>query len=662
MQEIKIEELRNILNKHNYNYYVLNAPTISDFEFDNLMQELIKLEKEYPNFYNSNSPSVRVGSDIRNDFKQIKHKYPMLSLGNTYTKEDLIDFDNRIKKILNENYEYICELKFDGASISLFYEEGNLKYAATRGDGTKGDDVTENIRTIKSIPLTLQNSNHPQSFEIRGEVIMSHSVFTELNAEKEEQGELPFANPRNAASGTLKLQKSSEMAKRKLDCFLYQVLCDELPEETHYQNIQLAKEWGFKISEYSQICKNINEVFIYIEKWDKERKNLGFDIDGIVIKINNINQQKELGYTAKSPRWAISYKFKAEQAITTLLSVDFQVGRTGAITPVANMKPVQLAGTVVKRASLHNAEQIKLLDIRINDTIIIEKGGEIIPKVVEVDKNKRTENCVEIIYPQICPDCQTTLIKDEAEAKHYCPNQENCPPQIKGRIEHFISRKAMNIAFAEATVNLLFENNLIKNYADLYYLKKENIANLPNFKEKSINNLLQSIEESKQIEFEKVLYAIGIRYVGETTAKKIAQKIKNIDNLIAANIDELLTIDEVGSKIAESIIKFFANPQNIEIMNKLKQAGVQMAVKERDANQEQKLKGLKILASGKLQNFSREEIVKKIEDEGGDYISAVSKNIDFIIEGENMGPAKKEKATKLGIKIITEEEFLKIIS
>ncbi|MBN2682220.1 MAG: NAD-dependent DNA ligase LigA [Bacteroidales bacterium] len=659
----RIDKLREELNRHNYNYYVLAKPEITDFEYDIMMNDLVELERRFPDFADNTSPSLRVGSDINTEFQQVEHKYPMLSLGNSYSEQELIEFDNRVKKTILEDVQYVCELKYDGTSISLIYENGILVRAITRGDGEKGDDVTANVRTINSIPLSLKSVNFPKEFEIRGEIYLSHKTFNRLNKEREEAGEQPFANPRNAAAGSLKLQNSAEVAKRGLDCFLYYLLGENLPSNSHFQNLKEAKTWGLVIPEHIKVCNNINEVLDFIHYWDRERKKLDFDIDGIVIKVDNLNQQKQLGFTAKSPRWAIAYKFKAEQAVTKVLSIDYQVGRTGAITPVANLEPVLLAGTTVKRASLHNADQIALHDIRINDFVFVEKGGEIIPKVVGVDISLRKPESVVTEYITNCPECGIKLIRLEGEAKHFCPNEQNCPPQIKGKIEHFVSRKAMNIATAEATIDLLFANNLIKTAADLYSLNKEDVINLERFAEKSAENLIQSIEDSKNTEFEKVLYAIGIRFVGETVAKTLASHFKNIDAIKNATFQELTEVDEIGERIAESIIQYFSNEENIQFVDKLCNAGVKMQIEE-DSKLEysDKLKGLSIVISGTFKKFSRDEIKKLIQINGGKNVSSISASTNYFLTGENVGPAKLSKAEKLNIPFLSEDEFIEMIS
>ncbi|HSH53225.1 MAG TPA: NAD-dependent DNA ligase LigA [Bacteroidales bacterium] len=663
-EEIKerIEKLRQILHHHNDQYYVLAQPEISDFEYDNLLKELNELEENNPQFFDPNSPTQRVGDDTALEFKQVIHKYPMLSLGNTYSSEEVTDFIQRVQKGLNgENTVFTCELKFDGVAIGLTYKKGLLSQAVTRGDGVKGDDVTNNVKTIRSIPLKLSGNHFPEEFEIRGEILLPFKGFEKINSERKKNNEPLFANPRNAAAGTLKLQKSATVAKRPLDCFIYSILGDHLPFKSHYKNLTKVRAWGFKVSEHIKICKGIDEIFEYINYWDKERHQLPFGTDGVVIKVNDYQQQEKLGYTAKSPRWAIAYKFKAEQTTTKLLSIQYQVGRTGAITPVANLEPVLLAGTTVKRASLHNSDQIKLLDIHENDTVFVEKGGDIIPKIVGVDKSKRKAGSKEIDFIKKCPECGSKLIRIEGEAKHYCPNTAGCPPQIKGRIEHFVSRKAMNIGGAEATIEALFNKELISDSADLYYLTKENVLSLERFGEKSAHNLLQSIEKSKTVPFQSVLYALGIRYVGETVAKTIAAKYKSIDELMNASFDDLTTIDEIGERIAQSIIDYFEDERNIRIIEKLKNAGVQLTQDDSKVKQGDKLKGLNIVISGTFKNHSRDELKELIEINGGKNTSSISSNTNYLLAGENIGPKKLEKANKLNIQIINEDDFLQLL-
>ena len=661
--ELRIKQLRKVLNEHNYKYYVLNKPSISDFEYDQLMKELIDLELAHPEYADPYSPSQRIGDDRTREFEQVVHKYPVLSLSNTYSKEEIVEFENRIKRMGLSNYEYVCELKYDGASISLTYENGKLIQAVTRGDGVSGDNIVSNVKTIKSIPLELTGYDYPALFEIRGEIFIPHAGFEQMNREREEIGEVPFANPRNAASGTLKIQNSSLVAKRKLDCFLYYLLGENLPSDSHFENLKKAKEWGFKISEYVKKCLTVKEVFEFIDYWDINRKDLPYDIDGIVIKIDSYGQQNTLGFTAKSPRWAIAYKYKAEQAATRLISIDFQVGRTGAITPVANLEPVILAGTTVKRASLHNADQIMLLDVRINDIVNIEKGGEIIPKVVGVEKSRRDSDSKPVEYLKYCPECGTKVIREEGEAKHYCPNEYGCPPQIKGKIEHFVSRKAMDIGLAEATISQLYDNGLVKNIADLYSIAKDQLMNLERFADKSAENLIKSINESKKVPFERVLYALGIRYVGETVARKLANHFKSLDNLAKARFEDLINVEEIGDKIAESIIYYFNKDKNIGLINRLKEAGVQLSIKKESAERlSDILTGKSMIISGVFKKYSREEIKELIEKNGGKCVGSVSAKTDYLIAGDKIGPSKLEKAQKLNIKIISEDDFLYMIN
>ncbi len=667
----KIQQLSKELEQHNYNYYVLDNATISDFEFDKLLEELISLEKQFPEFLSENSPSQRVGGQITKNFQSVKHQYAMLSLSNSYSVDDMIDFDRRVKEglgivsnggLFEEQIEYVCELKFDGLSISLIYEDGVLKQAITRGDGVQGDDVTTNAKTIKSIPLQLQG-NYPQKFEIRGEVFMPRPVFDAINKEREEIGDALMANPRNAASGSMKMQDSAQVAKRKLDCFLYYVLGENLPHQSHIENMHAAKTWGFKISEDAKLCNGINEVLDFINYWDTKRFDLPYDTDGIVIKVNNYNQQKNLGFTAKSPRWAIAYKFKTEQVSTQLLDISYQVGRTGAITPVANLQPVALGGTTVKRASLHNADIIEKLDVRIGDYVFVEKGGEIIPKIIGVDLTKRNQHSEPTKYITHCPECNSLLRRTETEANHFCPNENECPPQVIGRMEHFVSRKAMNIdSLGGETIAQLFKAGLVKNIADLYDLKKEQLLCLERMAEKSANNLIEGLEASKQIPFERVLYAIGIRHVGETTAKKIAKKVKSLDVLINSTKEELLAIDEVGEIIAISIADFFSTESNQTIISKLKQAGLKFELSnEQQQGGSEKLKDLTFVISGVFALHSRDQYKDMIELHGGKNSSSISKKTSFILAGDNMGPEKLKKAESLGVKIITEDEFLGMI-
>ena len=660
----RIEELRAELHRHNYNYYVLNAPEISDKQFDDMMRELQDLEKEHPEYQDENSPTMRVGSDINKNFTQVAHKYPMLSLGNTYSESEVAEFYERVKKALNEDFEICCELKYDGTSISLTYEDGKLIRAVTRGDGEKGDDVTDNVKTIRCIPLVL-HGNYPPSFEIRGEILMPWVVFEELNREKEAREEPLFANPRNAASGTLKLQNSAIVASRKLDSYLYYLLGENLPCDGHYENLQTAAQWGFKISEHMKKAHTLQEVMDYINYWDTERKNLPVATDGIVLKVNSLRQQKNLGYTAKSPRWAIAYKFQAERALTRLNKVTYQVGRTGAITPVANLDPVQLSGTIVKRASLHNADIIEGLDLHIGDMVYVEKGGEIIPKITGVDKEARTMLIGEKVkFITRCPECGSQLIRYEGEAAHYCPNETACPPQIKGKIEHFISRRAMNIdGLGPETVDMFYRKGLIANAADLYTLTADDIKDLERMGEKSADNIIKGIASSKEVPFERVLFALGIRFVGETVAKKIAKSFANIEELEKADMATLTNIDEIGEKIAQSIVSYFANASNRQLVERLKEAGLQFSRSEEDlSGYTDKLSGQSIVISGVFQHHSRDEYKALIEKNGGKNSGSISSKTSFILAGDNMGPAKLEKAQKLGIKIMNEDEFLELIS
>ena len=661
----RIDQLRTDLHRHNYNYYVLNTPEISDKEFDDMMRELQDLEKEHPEYQDENSPTMRVGSDLNKNFTQVTHKYPMLSLGNTYSENEVTDFYDRVKKALNEDFEICCELKYDGTSISLTYENGKLVRAVTRGDGEKGDDVTDNVKTIRTIPLVLHGNNYPEHFEIRGEILMPWEVFEELNREKEAREEPLFANPRNAASGTLKLQNSAIVASRKLDAYLYYLLGEELPCDGHYENLQTAAGWGFKISEHTKKTHSLEEVFEYIRYWDTERKNLPVATDGIVLKVNSMRQQKSLGFTAKSPRWAIAYKFQAERALTRLNRVTYQVGRTGAITPVANLDPVQLSGTIVKRASLHNADIIEGLDLHIGDMVYVEKGGEIIPKITGVDKDARGMLIGEKVkFITHCPECGSKLVRYEGEAAHYCPNETACPPQIKGKIEHFISRKAMNIdGLGPETVDTFYRLGLIKDTADLYQLTAEDIKNLDRMGEKSAENIIKGIKASKEVPFERVLFALGIRFVGETVAKKIAKSFNNIEELENADLEKLTSIDEIGEKIAQSILIYFSSPSNVSLIERLKSAGLQLYRKEEDLNEyTDKLAGQSIVISGVFTHHSRDEYKDLIEKNGGKNVGSISTKTSFILAGENMGPSKLEKAHKLGIKIISEDECLTLIS
>lgn len=658
-----VEQIRNDLNTHNYRYYVLNDPTVSDFEYDQLLNRLIELEKQYPDLADPLSPSVRVGDDRNQNFMQQNHRTPMFSLGNTYSREDVIEFDMRIRKTVGQAVEYFCELKYDGTAISLTYERGQLLRGITRGDGMRGDDVTSNILTIKSIPLRLQGAGWPSVFEIRGEVILTRSVFEQLNQERVEIGDPPFANPRNAAAGTLKLQNSSQVAKRRLDCFLYALAGQELPTKKHSDNLAIAREWGFKIPDYSRVCQNLDEVFEFIRYWESERKKLPFDTDGVVIKVNSLQQQEILGNTAKSPRWAIAYKYPPDRAETRLISIDYQVGRTGAVTPVANLEPVSLAGTTVKRASVHNEDQIRILDLHLGDTVFIEKGGEIIPKITGVNLKKRLPLALPVQFPEVCPECGTPLKKDPGEARHYCPNEEECPPQIKGKLEHFISRRAMNIeGLGEETISLLYREGLVSNPADLYDLKTHQLASLERLAEKSAQNIIESIDASRQVPFERVLFALGIRHVGETVARKIASYFDTMDQLIQANIEELLQVDEVGEKIAGSLLEFFAREKNLTIIDRLRNAGLQMKSTRKVMNGPAgALSGKTIVISGVFKKYSRDQIKELIERHGGKNSGSLSSKTTWLLAGENAGPEKIRKAKELNIKLLSEEEFGQLI-
>ncbi|MFY9151463.1 MAG: NAD-dependent DNA ligase LigA [Prolixibacteraceae bacterium] len=659
----RIEELRTVLDDHNHRYYILSQPVISDLEFDLLLKELEKLELENPEFADLNSPTQRVGSDLNKEFEQVQHQYQMMSLSNSYSEEELKDFDQKIRKLTDQSFEYVCELKYDGTSISLRYKNGVLDKAITRGDGAFGDDVTANVRTIKTIPLKLKGIGFPSEFEIRGEILLPFAEFDRINAEREEEGEAPFANVRNAASGTLKSQKSSVVAERNLDAYFYYLLGENLPSDGHLENLQAAKSWGFKISPDTEKCANIDEVITFIHKWNLKRFDLPVATDGIVIKVNSLSLQQYLGSTAKSPRWAIAYKYKAEQTSTILQSVSYQVGRTGAVTPVANLNPVLLAGTTVKRASLHNADIIKNLDLHLGDTVYVEKGGEIIPKITGVDPVSRHPMAQKIDFIRNCPECGTVLIRKEGEAAHYCPNEDGCPPQIKGKMEHFIGRKAMNIdGLGQETIDLLYNEGLIRNIADIYDLQKEQISRLERLGDKSADRILKSLDESRQIPFEKVLFALGIRFVGETVAKILAHRLMNIENIEKASLDELKAIDEIGSRIAESVQQYFSNPENIKLIERLKEKGLQMQLDEASiANRSEKLKDLSIIISGTFEKNSRDDLKKMIEQNGGKNVSSISKNTDYLLAGNNIGPSKLEKAEKLNIPIISEDDFLKMI-
>lgn len=659
-----IQALREELNKHNYNYYVLDNPTISDYEFDVKLKELQELEAKHPEYSDENSPTQRVGGAITKNFETVLHESRMYSLDNSYSKEDLLDWEKRAQKILGDvPLEYTCELKYDGASISITYENGKLKRAVTRGDGFQGDDVTNNVKTIKAVPIQLKG-DFPPKFDIRGEIILPFAGFEKMNQELIEIGESPYSNPRNTASGSLKLQDSSEVAKRPLDCLLYSLIGSNLPFASQFEGLEKARQWGFKVPKQAQLAKSMDDVFAFIDYWDIHRHDLPYETDGVVVKINSLQYQDELGYTAKSPRWAIAYKFKAEQVATRLLSIAYQVGRTGAITPVANLEPVQLAGTIVKRASLHNADQIQKLDIRVGDEVFVEKGGEIIPKIIAVDLDKRPQDSEPTIYIHSCPECETELVRKEGEAQHYCPNFYGCPPQIIGRIQHYISRKAMDIeGLGGETVALLFNNGLVKNYADLYELKKEQIIPLERMAEKSADNLINGIEKSKEVSFERVLFALGIRYVGETVAKKLAKHYKSIDAIAKATLMDLVLVDEIGEKIAQSVVEFFENTENSITIERLRGFGVQLEMgAHHDTTVSDLLAGKTFVVSGVFEKFSRDDLKKAIEDNGGKVGSSISKKTDYVIAGENMGPAKLEKASQLNVNIISEDDFIAMLN
>ena len=659
----RILELRRQLHEHNHNYYVLNSSTIGDIEFDMLMRELQDLEAANPDMYDPTSPTLRVGSDITKEFRQVQHKYPMLSLGNTYSREEVAEFFDRVKRALNEDFEICCELKFDGTSISLTYVDGKLERAVTRGDGEKGDDVTANVKTIRTVPLVLSGSGYPAEFEIRGEVLMPWVVFERLNEERAAAGEPLFANPRNAASGTLKLQDSSVVAKRSLDAFLYFLLGEQLPAEGHYENLEAARRWGFKISDTTCKCRTIDEVFAFIDRMDVERKNLPFATDGIVLKVNSLRQQRSLGYTAKSPRWAIAYKFQAESAVTRLNEVTYQVGRTGVVTPVANLDPVQLSGTVVKRASLHNADIIEKFDLHIGDMVYVEKGGEIIPKITGVDTSARFMLGEKVSFIKNCPECGTPLVRYDGEAAHYCPNDTSCPPQIKGKIEHFVSREAMNIdSIGPETIEQLYNYGLIKDISDIYTMQPEDLMFLPRMGEKSAMNIVNGAKTSMQVPFERVLFALGIRFVGATVAKRLARAFGNIDALMAASFDELTAVDEIGERIAGAVRAFFAKEDNRQLVERLRKAGLKFEVEEEEGVEKSDIfKGQSIVISGVFTHHSRDEYKEIIERNGGKNVGSVSKSTSFILMGENMGPSKLEKAQKLGVRLVPEEEFLKML-
>jgi len=657
----QIETLSAELKQHSYNYYVLAMPAISDFEFDKKLEALTTLEKQFPEFLDADSPTQKVGGFITKEFKTVKHRWPMLSLGNTYNEQDLLDFDQRIRKAIGDNFEYVCELKFDGLSMSLTYEHGRLARAVTRGDGTQGDEVTTNVRTIQSIPKQLKGGDYPEEFEIRGEVFMHLKAFERLNEERVENGDPAYANPRNFASGTIKLQDSGEVAKRPLDCFLYGLYTERTLFKTHWESLEAVKSWGFHVNDHSRLCSDIAGVLAFITGWDKKRFGLSYDIDGIVIKVNSYGQQQELGFTAKSPRWAISYKFKAEQVQTELLAVTYQVGRTGAVTPVANLKPVLLAGTTVKRATLHNANEMLRLDLHEGDWVFVEKGGEIIPKIIEVNLEKRNPSAATIDYITECPACGTPLKRQEGEAAFYCPNDEGCPPQITGKMQHFIGRKAMNIdGLGDETIETLYQKGFIRHISDLYtlYEHADELKQMGRFGEKSINNILDGIEKSKQMPFEKVLFGLGIRYIGETVAKKLTHHFKNIDNLVAATLDELIVAEEIGERIAHSLIEYFANEQHREEIEKLKAAGLQFVSEQKEVVlASEALSGKTFIISGTFER-SRDELKDIIEQNGGKILSSISAKLNYLVAGDNMGPAKLEKAQKLNIPIISDEELM----
>jgi len=661
----RMDTLVKELNQHNYNYYVLAQPSISDFEFDKKLEELIELEKSYPEYQNPDSPTQKVGGEITKEFQTVKHRWPMLSLGNTYNEQDLREFDERIRKAIGNDFEYVCELKFDGLSMSLTYQGGKLVRAVTRGDGTQGDDVTPNVKTIRTIPHRLSGTGYPNDFEIRGEVFMHRAAFERLNRERLENDEVPYANPRNFAAGTVKLQDSAEVAKRPLDCFIYFLYTEQRLFRSHWESLQAVKSWGFHTCEHNKLCSTIDDVLDFIQYWDEKRHDLSYDIDGIVLKVNGYAQQEELGFTAKSPRWAIAYKYKAQEVETVLEKVTYQVGRTGAVTPVANLKPVLLAGTTVKRATLHNANEIERLDLYEGDTVLVEKGGEIIPKVIAVNTLKRPAGAAKVQYPTVCPECGSALIRPEGEVAYYCPNDEGCPPQIVGRIQHFISRKAMNIdGIGAETIEAFYRQGFVKQISDLYTLheKRESLMGLERFGEKSITNMLEGIEKSKEMPFEKVLFGLGIRFVGETVAKKLAAHFQNIDRLLSASLEELTAVDEIGERIAESLIAYFNQAKHREQLNLLKSYGLQFESLQKEIVLEgDQLAGLNFIISGVFENYSRDELKDLIESYGGKILSSISGKLNYVVAGDNMGPSKLEKAQKLGIPIISDEELIKMI-
>ena len=661
----KMEALVKELNQHSYNYYVLAMPTIADYEFDQKLAALDKLEKEHPEFADPNSPTLKVGGDITKNFTTVPHRWPMLSLGNTYNEQDLRDFDDRVRKAIGDQFQYVCELKFDGLSISLTYEDSKLVRAVTRGDGSKGDDVTTNIKTIRNVPHQLKNKAVPPLFEIRGEIFMHRAAFDRLNKEREELGEVQYANPRNFAAGTVKMQDSKEVAKRPLDCFLYSLNTDKNYFKTHWESLENLKEWGFNVCEHTKLSSSMDEVLAFIQYWEEARFKLSYEIDGIVIKVNSYAQQQELGFTAKSPRWAISYKYKAQEVETILEKVTYQVGRTGAVTPVANLKPVQLAGTTVKRATLHNANEIERLDLHEGDSVFVEKGGEIIPKIINVNLEKRKEGAVKVNYPTLCPECNTSLIRKDGEVAFYCPNDEACPPQIVGKMQHFISRKAMNIdGLGDETIETFYQRGLVAHISDLYTLheKSDQLKTLDRFGERSIENMLKGIEQSKQMPFEKVLFGLGIRYVGETVARKLAVGTKNIDKLTSASLEELVAIDEIGQRIAESIIEYFGKPEHLQQIDLLKGYGLQFEVVEKEITLESdKLTGKTFVISGVFENYSREELKEMIENNGGKILSGISAKLTYLVAGDNMGPSKLEKANKLNVPLISVDDLLELL-
>jgi DNA ligase (NAD+) len=661
----KMEALVKELNQHSYNYYVLAMPTIADYEFDQKLAALDKLEKEHPEFADPNSPTLKVGGDITKNFTTVPHRWPMLSLGNTYNEQDLRDFDDRVRKTIGDQFQYVCELKFDGLSISLTYEDSKLVRAVTRGDGSKGDDVTTNIKTIRNVPHQLKNGAVPPLFEIRGEIFMHRAAFDRLNKEREELGEVQYANPRNFAAGTVKMQDSKEVAKRPLDCFLYSLNTDKNYFKTHWESLENLKEWGFNVCEHTKLSSSMDEVLAFIQYWEEARFKLSYEIDGIVVKVNSYAQQQELGFTAKSPRWAISYKYKAQEVETILEKVTYQVGRTGAVTPVANLKPVQLAGTTVKRATLHNANEIERLDLHEGDSVFVEKGGEIIPKIINVNLEKRKAGAVKVNYPTLCPECNTSLIRKEGEVAFYCPNDEACPPQIVGKIQHFIGRKAMNIdGLGDETIETFYQRGLVAHISDLYTLheKSDQLKTLDRFGERSIENMLKGIEQSRQMPFEKILFGLGIRYVGETVARKLAVGTKNIDKLTSASLEELVAIDEIGQRIAESIIEYFGKPEHLQQIDLLKGYGLQFEVVEKEITLESdKLTGKTFVISGVFENYSREELKEMIENNGGKILSGISAKLNYLVAGDNMGPSKLEKANKLNVPLISVDDLLELL-